>query len=169
MDKGIIVKCHSFYGTTYATSPDVYDGDDYQRFGATALIYDTGELKAWSVDENGVVKWDTQGVNTDGTTRSTDTTMAWKTIGGVTVAADACAKAGGKLPSIEEYRTLSHAWYQGSSNTTAIPLGFIAINYWSSTVVPSSLSSAYILFLSGGVSYFYSNNQANENYVRCVR
>ncbi len=164
-DQGIVVKCFSFYGSG---SGGVYAGDNYNRFAATALIYDTGELKAWSVDENGVVKWDTQGVNTDGTTRTTDTTMAWKTAGGVTVASDACVASGGRLPSIEQARTLSHSWYQGSGNTTWTPFGFVASVYWSSTPVPSSPTTFayYQLMNNGNFSYY---DQSLGRYVRCVR
>ena len=52
-DQGIAVKCFSFYGTG---SGSVYTGDDYNRFGATALVYDTGELKAWRSEERRVGK-----------------------------------------------------------------------------------------------------------------
>ena len=48
IDQGIVVKCFSNNNSSFS--------DIYQRFGATALIYDANELKAWSVDENGVVK-----------------------------------------------------------------------------------------------------------------
>ena len=156
-DQGIVVRCFSFYGTG---SGSVYAGDDYNRFGATALIYDTGELKAWSVDENGVVKWDTHGVNTDGTTRTSDATMAW------TTANSACAQNGGRLPSVEQARTLSHAWYSKASAWN--PFGFLADYYWSSTLVPSSPSSlAYFQHLGNGV--FYYGGQTSGYYVRCVR
>ncbi len=164
IDQGIIVKCFSYSNST---------SDIYQRFGATALIYDAGELKAWSVDENGVVKWDTHGVEIDGTNRTTDRTMAWKdSTSGVYVAADACAKNGGKLPSIEQARTLSHAWNsKASSDGDAdpwAPIGFVASYYWSSTPVPSSpLSLAYYQsMVSGGLS---DRSQGIGNYVRCVR
>ena len=170
IDQGVVVKCFSFDGTPYG-SP--YTGDIYQRFGATALIYDAGELKAWSVDENGVVKWDTHGVEIDGTNRTTDRTMAWKdSTSGVYVAADACAKNGGRLPSIEQSRTLSHAWNSKASTDGDAdpwaPIGFVASNYWSSTPVPSSpLSLAYLQFMGSGNLGNYS--QGSGLYVRCVR
>jgi len=170
IDQGVVVKCFSFDGTPYG-SP--YTGDIYQRFGATALIYDAGELKAWSVDENGVVKWDTHGVEIDGTNRTTDRTMAWKdSTSGVYVAADACAKNGGRLPSIEQLRTLSHAWnLKASTDGDAdpwAPVGFVAIYYWSSTPVPSSPTTlAYYQFMGSGNLGNYS--QGSGLYVRCVR
>ena len=168
IDQGVIVKCFSFYGTGRTTSPDVYDGDDYLRFAATALIYDANELKAWSVDENGVVKWDTHGVNIDGTNSSTDIAMAWEDINKVRVASDACVKNGGRLPSIEQLRTLSHAWYQGSDNTT-VPYGFIADKYyWSSTPVPSlPITQSYAHHIS--IGNVYNIPQTGTFYVRCVR
>lgn len=168
-DQGIVVKCFSFYGTGIGSTP--YIGDDYQRFGATALIYDTGELKAWSVDENGVVKWDTRsvtsaGVSLPGDDVSGSNTMNWST------AKTACATNGGRLPSIEESRTLSHAWYSKASTDGDTdpwaPLGFVANIYWSSTTVPSSPTSlAYEQFMYNG--NLVNHNQTNESYVRCVR
>ena len=173
IDQGIVVKCFSWRGTTDGGSGSVYAGDESLRFGATALIYDAGELKAWSVDENGVVKWDTHGVEIDGTNRTTDRTMAWKdSTSGVYVAADACAKNGGRLPSIEQSRTLSHAWNSKASTDGDAdpwaPIGFVASNYWSSTPVPSSpLSLAYRQNMIYGFLASYS--QGNGFYVRCVR
>ena len=81
IDQGIIVKCLGFYSPSYA--------DNYYRFGATALMYDEGELKAWSVDENGVVKWDTADLTLSnlpgGNTKSwTEAKTACTTTGGAT-------------------------------------------------------------------------------------
>ncbi|NCU28377.1 MAG: prepilin-type N-terminal cleavage/methylation domain-containing protein [Candidatus Moranbacteria bacterium] len=166
IDQGIVVKCFSFYGTDRGTSPDVYDGDDYLRFAATALIYDTGELKAWSVDENGVVKWDTQGVNSSGAFVTPDITASWSN------AKNYCALSGGRLPSIEQARTLSNAWYS-KANTDGdtdpwAPLGFVANYYWSSIPVPSSPTSlAY--FQSMDYGFLYGYGQGVGLYVRCVR
>ena len=162
IDQGIIVKCFSYLGTS-----DVYLGDNNFRFGATALIYDSGELKAWSVDENGVVKWDTRSVTSAGATLPGDdvvgsNNMNWST------AKTACTTNGGRLPSIEQLRTLSHSWYQGSGNTTYTPLGFVADGYWSSTPVPSSPTTlAYRQGTSSGNLLYYS--QTLGYYVRCVR
>ncbi len=161
IDQGIIVKCYSWYGTS-----GVYLGDNNFRFAATALIYDTGELKAWSVDENGVVKWDTRSVTSAGASLPGDDVtgsnrMNWST------AKTACTTNGGRLPSIEQARTLSHAWYQGSGNTTYTPLGFVAYHYWFSTPVPSDGSLAYYVnFASSNIA---ASTTANSNYVRCVR
>ncbi len=163
IDQGIIVKCFSFYGSPYGGN---YTGDDYNRFAATALIYDTGELKAWSVDENGVVKWDTQGVNSTGAFVTSDITASW------TNAQNRCALSGGRLPSIEQLRTLSHAWYSKANTDGDVdpwaPLGFVASYYWSSTPVPSSPTTlAY--GQSMNVGNLYSFSQTNGAYVRCVR
>lgn len=159
IEQGVIVKCFSYSNLGLQ--------DDYLRFGATALIYDTGEVKAWSVDENGVVKWDIKGVNTSGVTLTGgDLRMDWIT------AKTACAKNGGRLPSIEQLRTLSYAWYSkaqtdGDTDPWA-PFGFIADYYWSSAPVPSSSSSlAYYQRMSNGILSNY--DQVYEIYVRCVR
>ena len=161
IDKGIIVKCFSFWGTG---SGGVYVGDDYLRFGATALIYNTGELKAWSVDENGVVKWDLADLtlaNPPG-----GNTKSWSD------AKTACTNNGGRLPSIEQARTLSHAWYS-KANTDGdtdpwAPLGFVADYYWSSTPVPSSPTTlAYLQNM--GYGYLSYASQSFGYFVRCVR
>ena len=163
IDQGIIVKCFSWYGTS---SGGVYVGDDNLRFGATALIYDTGELKAWSVDENGVVKWDTQGVNSSGAFVTPDITASWIN------AKNYCALSGGRLPSIEQARTLSLAWYSKANTDGDVdpwaPLGFVANVYWSSSPVPSSPTTlAYFQYMLSGTLYNYS--QTFGLYVRCVR
>ncbi len=160
IDQGVIVKCFSLYGTG---SGGIYPGDDYQRFGATALIYDTGELKAWSVDENGIVKWDTQGVTSLGDTVTPDSTMSWNT------ANTACATNGGRLPSFEQIRTLFHAWYQGSGSTVYYPTGFSnGYFYWTNNTSIKNSSLAYLInTVSGRIDYAY---KASDLYkVRCVR
>ena len=177
IDQGIYVKCQSLNGTSYGGAGSHYDGDNFLRFGATALIYDTGILKAWSVDENGVVRWDLKGVDSSGVTvTGNDVTMQWENISDVTIAMDACAKNGGKLPSIEEARTLSHAWYAatlallgtGSYTPTPTSGGFKASGYWSSTPVPSlSTSLTYYQSMTGGD--MNPEPQASSIYVRCVR
>lgn len=141
-------------------------GDDYQRFGATALIYDANELKAWSVDENGVVKWDKQGVNSSGAFITPDLTANWSNT------KNYCALSGGRLPSIEQARTLSHAWnskasLDGDTDPWA-PLGFAASDYWSSTPVPSSPATlAYVQFMGSGA--LNNNSQNLGGYIHCVR
>lgn len=156
------------YGTG---SGGVYVGDDYNRFATTALIYDTGELKAWSVDENGVVKWDTRSVTSAGASLPGDDVlgsniMNWST------AKTACTTNGGRLPSIEQLGTLSHAWYSKANTDGNVdpwaPLGFVARDYWSSTPVPSSPTTlAYGQSMGDGTLYYSS--QSSGRYVRCVR
>ncbi len=162
IDKGIIVKCFSFYGTGYTTSPDVYDGDDYLRFGATALIYDSSELKAWSVDENGVVKWDTLSLTASNLPGGA--TKSWSD------AKTACLNNGGRLPSIEQLRTMYWAYYQGAgaTNTPFTPVGFIQSDHWSSNpIVSSSTVYSYLQGMIGGA--MFGSGQSNARYVRCVR
>ena len=86
--------------------------------------------------------------------------MAWAT------ANSACAQNGGRLPSIEQARTLSRAWYSKAFDWN--PFGFVASYYWSSTPVPSSPSTlAYSQNMSSGHLDGYS--QTFGFYVRCVR
>ncbi|NCU28656.1 MAG: prepilin-type N-terminal cleavage/methylation domain-containing protein [Candidatus Moranbacteria bacterium] len=160
IDQGIVVKCFSYYS--------VASNDINIRFGSTALIYNATELKAWSVDENGVVRWDTRSVTSAGVSLPGDdvgnnNNMSWVT------ARSACAINGGRLPSIEQIRTLSYAWYQGSVNTSYAPSGFLSAAYWTSTFVPTSLfTRAYYLgFNDGNIG---SGDYQNINlYTRCVR
>ena len=159
IDKGIIVKCFSFWGGEHGGP---YTGDDYLRFGATALIYDTSELKAWSVDENGVVKWDTSDLTASNLPGGV--TKSWSD------AKTACLNNGGRLPSIEQLRTLYWAYYQGAGATATpfTPSGFIANYYWSSTPVPSS-PAVYSYGQSMVYGNLYSASQTYGFYVRCVR
>ena len=160
-EKGVTVKCYSRNSPT--------QNDVYQRFGATAIIYDTNEFKAWSTDQNGVVAWDQQGVNTTGAYVNPDiyTGMTWS------VSSRACATAGGRLPSAEQLFTLARAYGAASlaatGTTTYKPTspGFVADGYWSSTPVPSGGSLAYHVGFGGGSISTYST--ANNHYVRCVR
>lgn len=152
-DKGVTVKCYSRNSSA--------QNDVYLRFGATAIIYDANAFKAWSTDQNGVVAWDQKGVNSSGAFVISDITANWAD------AKNYCALSGGRLPSIEQAITLSHAWYQGSSNTTYTPLGFFESYYWSSTPVPSPSTPVYWQYMPNG-SLAYTS-QASETYVRCVR
>jgi prepilin-type N-terminal cleavage/methylation domain-containing protein len=139
-----------------------------QRWGASALIPTTSSpVKAWSVSNLGAVTWDAKGVNTAGAFVGTDVTMNWVT------AVAACATSGGRLPTIEELKTLADAQCEalGSADCTIDsarnPPGFIANYYWSSTTVPSTPANAYYeLFFYG---YMNDTSKTNNHYVRCVR
>ena len=160
IDQGVYVKCFSFYQPAY--------NDIYLRFGATALIYDTGELKAWSVGENGVVRWDRNdltSVNLPG-----GNTKNWSD------AKTACANNGGKLPTTEEARTLSYSWYSASLDRTGtgsyLPTptsgAFTGVSsYWSSVVNPAISNNSYRLDIAAGS--FGTGGQSNSYYVRCIR
>ena len=134
--------------------------DVYLRFGATGIIYSaTPPVKAWSVSNIGAVTWDAQGVNSAGAFVGTDVTMTWDQ------ANTACATAGGRLPTMEELKTLTNATF--AAGATYTPPGFVASHYWSSVTVPSSPTYAYIVTMTtGDISY---NHKANGSYVRCVR
>jgi len=154
IDQGIYMKCHSVSST----------GDNHQRFGATAIIYDTGVLKAWSVDENGVVKWDTYDLNFSNLPGNTYKTWI--------EAVTACVNNGGRLPSIEQLRSLSWAWHQGSGNTTWVPVGVTPSVFWSSTASPfEPLVKSYYIHMdtsiwAGAISTY---PQSTTFYSRCVR
>jgi len=160
-NQGVTVKCYS--------RNDSSRNDVYLRFGATAIIYDTNSFKAWSTDQNGVVTWDQKGVNASGVYVDTDVYSGMT----LAVSTSACAKAGGRLPSLEQLYTLGRAYGAASlaatGTTTYKPTspGFVAGYYWSSTLVPSDGSLAYLVsFSSGSIG---TNSTANSGYVRCVR
>lgn len=155
-DKGFTVKCFSRNIT----------GDSYLRFGATAILYDTNAFKAWSTDQNGVVTWDQKGVDSTGAYVDTDilTGMTYS------VSTQACAKAGGRLPSLEELFTLARAYYSASGSVSYKPTspGFVDDLHWSSTLVPSDGSLAYrVNFSSGSIGTL--STTPNGLFVRCVR
>lgn len=156
IDQGVFIKCYSVNSAGFK--------DESIRFGATALIYDTGELKAWTVDENGVAKWDTYNLSSSNPPGSGS--KVWSD------ALAACVNNGGRLPSIEQVKTLPWAWRQGSGDTTWTPVGVPASNvYWTSTAAPSApTTSSYYQHMDntyGGASSVYA--QTNAALVRCVR
>lgn len=156
IDKGIIVKCLSYNGFS--------NNDIYKRFGATAIIYDTTELKAWSVDENGVVKWDTMGIDTSYNYVYPEVYINMNYI----VASNGCTAKGGRLPSVEQAISLSRAWREGSGNTTYTPVGFQpSWPYWTSTVLPSNSQQHYGQSMNGASPSGYGNT--GTFYTRCVR
>jgi len=156
-DQGVTVKCYS--------RNDSSRNDVYLRFGATAIIYDTNSFKAYSTDQNGVVTWDQKGVNASGAYVDTDV------YSGMTFAVSnsACAKAGGRLPSVEQLFTLGRAYYSASENNSYKPTssGFVANYYWSSTLVPSDGSRVYhVYFVNGSIA---TSSTVDSIHVRCVR
>ena len=112
------------------------------RWGASAR--NSNGTKNWSVNETGVVVWDS--VNTGGT-------QTWD------AANTACASAGGRLPSIEQLKTLYDAY-----GTT--PTGFTAYDYWSSTTIPSDNTRAYGFYMEDGTVAV--NLKTDHPYARCV-
>ena len=154
VNQGAIVRCLSL---NRADTSDIY-----QRWGVTALLSGTNTpFEAYSASETGVVKWDTQGVNTTGTFVTTDVTMNWSN------ANNACMLSGGRLPIVEELRTLHDAHYLASESTTHNPPGFNNGIYWSSITNPSDSTKAYgVGFTLGGVT---SVSKSSGYYVRCVR
>jgi hypothetical protein len=135
--------------------------DVYLRYGASAIIGTSTPIQAYSVNPTGISTWDAKGVNSSGAFVDTDVTMTWDQ------ANTACSTAGGRLPTVEELYTLSHASYTASTNTSFTPPSFVAGYYWSSTTVPSTPAIAYYVGMSSGNigNYFKTSNF----YVRCVR
>ena len=147
--------------------------DVNQRWGASGLIYSSSApVRAWSASNMGVVTWDAQGVNSTGAFVSEDVTMPWD------AANTACGLAGGRLPTVEELKTLGDAQCESLGSTDCAnlsarnPPGFVAsvlgIGYWSSTTLPSDSTYAYIVMFING----YLGNglkTGSGNYVRCVR
>ena len=138
------------------------------RWGASGLIYTTtAPVRAWSASPTGVVTWDAQGVNSSGSFVGTDVTMSWDT------AKAACALAGGRLPTVEELKTLGDAQCEalGSTDCTVDsvrnPPGFQASGYWSGTEVPGDGTQAY--YVGFGNGFMNNNPKTSTSYVRCVR
>lgn len=156
--QGVTVKCYS--------RNDSSRTDVHLRFGATAIIYDTDSFKAWSVDQNGIVEWEQQGVNASGQQVNPDTYI------GMTyqVSLDACAISGARLPSLEQTFTLARAYYAASGNISYKPTdsGFDANLYWTSSVVPSlPTSQAYVVNFSNSNIFAVATNAQYR--VRCVK
>ena len=139
-----------------------------QRWGASGLIYSSSTpVRAWSSSNMGAVTWDAQGVNSSGAFVGSDVTMNWDT------AMTACGLAGGRLPTVEELKTLGDAQCEalGSADCTVDsarnPPGFVAGSYWSSTTVPSDSTYAYSVYFNFGNMNTYT--KTSTCYVRCVR
>ncbi|MFA6258898.1 MAG: DUF1566 domain-containing protein, partial [Candidatus Paceibacterota bacterium] len=135
----------------------------------TALIpSDTAPIEAYSTSQQGVVKWDEKGVDTTGEfVTGDDIRMIW------TQAVTACSLSGGRLPTIEELKTLADAECERLGNESCIsdstrnPPGFVASHYWSGTAVPSNSANAYSVYLGGG--NVGSDTKLATRHVRCVR
>ncbi len=159
-NQGVTVKCYSRNSSS--------QNDVYLRFGATAIIYNTNSFKAWSTDQNGVATWDQKGVDSTGAYVDADITSGMT----LAISNSACAKAGGRLPSLEQLFTLSRAYYTASGNTSYKPtsVGFKASYYWSSVLspLPSDNSQAYYVNFGADTS-IGTSPVTNGGYVRCVR
>ncbi len=144
--------------------------DVNQRWGASGLIYSSSApVRAWSASNMGVVTWDAQGVNSTGEFVITDVTMSWD------AANTACGLAGGRLPTIEELKTLGDAQCEALGSTDCTnssarnPPGFEAVGYWSSTTFPSDSTLAYFVHFGIGFVLAFQKSSNYTNYVHCVR
>ena len=174
-NSGTFTRCLSTNYTNVVVGSETWS-DVLQRWGVTAFIPSTtGPIEAYSASQDGVVKWDECGVSntgvlilkdTNGNCLSGDVQMNW------TQAVNACALSGGRLPTIEELKTLADAECQKRGNEPCTsdsernPPGFLAYGYWSGTTVPSSSGSAYYVHFSSG---YMSSLARSTGYVRCVR
>ena len=152
INSGATVRCLSYY------FPSAFDV--YLRWGASALKGKSAPIQAWSSSNTGVVTWDEKGVNSSGVFVSPDTIMKWDD------AIIACALAGGRLPTLEELKTLSDAMFVASGSN--VPPGFVTgSNYYSSNILPNSPTAAWVVNTGGGA--IYSVTKTNPYYVHCVR
>ncbi|MFA6258863.1 MAG: DUF1566 domain-containing protein, partial [Candidatus Paceibacterota bacterium] len=135
----------------------------------TALIpSDTAPIEAYSTSQQGVVKWDEKGVDTTGEfVTGDDVTMSW------TQAVTACSLSGGRLPTVEELKTLVDAECERRGNepcttdSERTPAGFVAGYYWSGTSMPSDNLNAYRVNFH--VGNMYNLSKSYTHHVRCVR
>jgi prepilin-type N-terminal cleavage/methylation domain-containing protein len=152
----------SFYSHNDPASSDIN-----LRWGASVIMdMSTKIKKVYSITPTGIVNWDTENVNTAGGFVGNIgiymDQMTWYD------ANNACAIAGGRLPILEELKTISDVIWSTSENTTHTPFGFTAENYWSSTTVPSNTDNAYLFNMDSGELNGTIKTFGNV-YVRCVR
>ncbi len=153
--------------SSFYSHNDPANSDVNLRWGASVIIdISTKIKKSYSVTPTGIVTWDTENVNTAGgfvgDVGIYMDQMTWYD------ANNACAIAGGRLPTLEEMKTLSDVTWSTSANTTHTPFGFTAENYWSSTTVPSNTANAYLFNMGSGELNGTIKTFGNV-YVRCVR
>jgi prepilin-type N-terminal cleavage/methylation domain-containing protein len=155
INQGATVKCLSYNNSS--------NSDVNLRWGASSLMDIFTPIKAYSVSSTGVTTWDVKGVNSTGAFISGDTYMTWD------AANIACSTAGGRLPTLEELKTLSDATWIASTNTTHIPPSFRDVSYWSNTTVPSNQANAYGIYMVNGSFYIYPKASSMGVFTRCVR
>ncbi|NCU28974.1 MAG: hypothetical protein EOM85_04905 [Candidatus Moranbacteria bacterium] len=80
---------------------------------------------------------------------------------------------GGRLPSLEQIRTLFYAWYSATGNVSYVPTptegSFSNGYYWSSTSVPLWLETRSYSLITEGLNIGYSAPSTSGYRVRCVR
>lgn len=136
-NSGAISSCYSYNNVTY--------NDVYTRWGASALVGTDTPIEAYSSSQRGNVAWFNQGTDIYGQPTVSDSLAQWST------ANTACATAGGRLPTIEELKTLSDAMYIASGSSTYIPPGFRSDRtYWSANAVSSNPGFVYVVNVNTG-------------------
>jgi len=130
-----------------------YYSHDGKRW-SVSVRSNSDSTKSWFADSGGTGLWDTQYVNASGVLGGTLTAMNWSQ------AVTACALSGGRLPTIDQLKSLYGAY-------GAIPPGFIGNNHWSSTEDPANSSIAYGFYFGG--NGIYPMMKTTNTVVRCIR
>ena len=117
----------------------------YTRWGVSATL-NSDSNKNWSVDNSGVVEWDT--------VDASSSTMNW------TAATAACTASGGHLPTVDQIRSL-YAIYGVTPPTFQV-----SSYYWSSMV--DSADSNYAYLASMHSASVYDRVKTDVYWVRCV-
>lgn len=141
VNSGGTVNCFSTSSTTNGLS------------WAVSAFLNSDNTKNYSVDQNGVVVWDTSDISTS--------TMTWA------VAKEACQSAGKRLPSIEELKTIREAYNPVTTDPAYPPIFGQPSYYWSSTTKPST-GFPYALYMVNTSSLKVALNDTVAGYVHCV-
>lgn len=141
VNSGGTVNCFSTSSTTNGLS------------WAVSAFLNSDNTKNYSVDQNGVVVWDTSDISTS--------TMTWA------VAKEACQSAGKRLPSIEELKTIREAYNPVTTDPAYPPIFGQPSYYWSSTTKPST-GFPYVLYMVNTSTVKVALNDTVAGYVHCV-
>jgi len=112
------------------------------------------QIKGWSVssESGGNVKWDTTDTKKGGSPGSEG--MSWDE------AVSACTITGGRLPTVEELKSLKNTY-----GTT--PLNMLSDYYWSLTAAPTDFS-VWIVNMNDGDTGSGNKERDGGSLLRCV-
>ena len=140
-NNGGTVNCFSTSSTTNGLS-----------WAASAFLT-SDNTKSYSVDQNGVVTWDTADISSS--------QMTWND------AKIACSNAGKRLPSLEELKTIREAYNPVTTDPAYPPIFGAASMYWSSSLRPP-LGQPYVLNIANTTVPQYALNDTVVSYAHCV-